>query len=163
MKISKEGLDLIKKWESYRNHPYLCPAKIPTIGYGNTFYEDGTRVTMIDPPVTRERAERLLLNVVQQFENGVNDLVKVGLTQNQFDALVSFSFNVGLTALRNSTLLKLVNINPNDPGISAQFARWNKAGGQVLKGLSRRRADESWLYTKHLRNEKTKDGEETSK
>lgn len=151
MIISKKGLDLIKKHEGFRNHPYLCPAGIPTIGYGMTFYPNGKKVTMNDEPLTMLDATQYLLQVIEKFENGVNELVKQPLTQNQFDALVSFAFNVGLGAFKNSTLLKRVNNDPNDEDIAYQFSRWNKAGGVVLKGLKKRRNQESWLYFEHIR------------
>lgn len=148
MKISKEGLDLIKKYEGFRNHPYLCSANVPTIGYGNTYYPNGNKVTLNDPPITKQRAEELLLIIVASFEKGVNRLVKSSINQNQFDALVSFAYNLGVTALSTSTLLKKVNVNPNDPSIKNEFKKWVNAGGKRLKGLVRRRNEEAFLYFK---------------
>lgn len=153
MVISKRGLDFIKKHEGFRNHPYLDPVGIPTIGYGFTYYLDGTRVTMDDEPLTMLKATEMLLKVVEIYEDAVNELVEVELTQNQFDALVSFTFNVGSGAFKNSTLLKRINNDPNDPDIDYQFKRWNKAGGKVLKGLKKRRNMEAWMYFEHIRNE----------
>lgn len=146
MTISEKGLKLIKKYEGFRNHPYKCSAGIPTIGYGNTYYEDGTRVKLSDEPITIKRGEKLLEMVVKQFEQGVNKLVKVDLNQNQFDALVSFAYNVGLGALAKSTLLKKINNNPFDENILYQFKRWDKANGVSLKGLRKRRNEEAFLY-----------------
>lgn len=160
MKISKQGLDLIKKWEGFRNHPYLCPAGVPTIGYGTTYYRDGTKVKMTDKPITQQEATMILCDIVEEFERGVNSLVKKTLTQNQFDALVSFAYNIGLGAndihgrksgFASSTLLKKVNKNPNDPSIPDEFKRWVFAGGVELKGLKKRRNQEAWLYFEHLR------------
>jgi len=151
MKISKKGIDLIKKYEGFRNHPYLCPADVPTIGYGTTVYPDGTKVTLDDPPITMLDAIQILYTMVERFEKGVNSLVKVELKQEQFDALVSFAYNVGLGAFGDSTLLKRVNNDPDDQDIKYQFSRWNKAGSQVLKGLKKRRNEESWLYFTHER------------
>lgn len=148
MKISYTGLQIIKKYEGLSLKPYLCPAGIPTIGYGSTYYEDGSKVTMKDYPITKQKAELLLLNVVVDFERGVNRLVTATINQNQFDALVSFSYNVGLGSLKSSTLLKRVNNNPQDADICYQFSRWNKAGGKVLEGLTRRRKEEAELYFK---------------
>ncbi|MCB0448213.1 MAG: lysozyme [Gelidibacter sp.] len=148
MKISYTGLQIIKKYEGLSLKPYLCPAGIPTIGYGSTYYEDGSKVTMKDYPITKQKAELLLLNVVVDFERGVNRLVTSTINQNQFDALVSFSYNVGLGSLKSSTLLKRVNNNPQDADICYQFSRWNKAGGKVLEGLTRRRKEEAELYFK---------------
>ena len=146
MKISHSGLSLIKKYEGLILEPYLDTAGIPTIGYGNTFYENGLKVRLSDKPISKDRAEDLLLNVVKRFEEGVNRLVKVEINQFQFDALVSFSYNVGLGALQSSTLLKRINNNPLDADICHQFSRWNKAGGKVLLGLTRRRSEEAALY-----------------
>lgn len=153
MVISKAGLDLIKKHEGFRNHPYLCPAGVPTIGYGTTFYPDGTKVTMDDPPVTQLKATEYLLEVVEQFEQGVKSVVTSDITQNQFDALVSFAYNLGMANLRRSTLLKKVNENPNDPSIKDEFLRWINANGKPLKGLKKRRNMEAWVYFEHIRDE----------
>lgn len=150
MKISKKGLDLIKKYEGFRNNVYLCPAGVPTIGYGSTFYEDGSSVTSKDESITKARGEQLLKNIVIAFEEEVAFSVRSELNQNQFDAVVSFVYNVGTGNFRISTLLKRINENPNDPDIKKQFARWNKArvNGklEVLKGLTKRRNEESFLY-----------------
>jgi len=152
MKISKKGIDLIKKYEGFRNHPYRCAADVATIGYGTTFYPDGTPVKMTDKPVTMVDALQILYTVIDGFEKGVWDAVSsVCLEQNQFDALVSFAYNVGLGAFKNSTLLKRVLDDPNDEDIKYQFSRWNKAGGRVLKGLKKRRNEEAWLYFEHTR------------
>jgi lysozyme len=146
MKVSEQGLRLIKKHEGYRSEPYLDAVKIPTIGYGNTFYPDGTKVTMQDKPLSKEVADLLLKVVVSKFEKCVNDNVIADISQEQFDALVSFSYNLGCGALRKSTLLKKVNDNPCDPSILKEFLKWNKAGGKVLRGLTNRRIDEANYY-----------------
>ncbi|KQC33402.1 hypothetical protein AAU57_08805 [Nonlabens sp. YIK11] len=147
MRLNNEGLEHIKKWESFRNHPYI-PVKgdRPTIGYGNTFYADGTPVKMTDNPITLEQGETLLKLIVKQFEGVVNRYVTSDINQNQFNALVSFTYNVGSANFRRSTLLKKINNNPNDPSIEYQFKRWNKASGRVLKGLTRRRNSEAYYY-----------------
>ena len=146
MKIDKKGLDLIKEFEGLKLSPYLCSAKVPTIGYGNTFYENGTKVKMTDPPITRQRADALLILIADRFADQVEDLIKKPITQNQFNALVSFAFNIGVAGLGRSTLLKLVNNNPNDGNIAKEFLKWNKAGGRVVAGLTNRRIKESALY-----------------
>lgn len=146
MRTSKAGIQLIQSHEGLRLKPYLCPAGIPTIGYGSTFYPDGSAVKMTDAAITKERATELLAYALQKFENAVNDLVTQPLTQNQFDALVSFVYNVGPGAFTKSTLRRKVNANPNDPSMAAEFARWNKGGGKVLPGLVKRRAEEAKLY-----------------
>jgi lysozyme len=146
MRISKEGLYLIKRLEGFRNHPYLDSANVPTIGYGFTFYPNGERVKMSDKPITRVEAEEILFEVVKTFADAVEDAVETELTQNQFDALVSFAYNVGVYAFRDSTLLKRINEDPKHPDIEYQFSRWNKADGKVLNGLVRRRKSEYYLY-----------------
>lgn len=146
MKIDKKGLDLIAEFEGLRLKPYLCSANVPTIGYGSTFYENGTKVKLIDAPITKQRAEQLLQHTADKFAEKVAKLITKPITQNQFNALVSFAFNVGITALQNSTLLRLVNNNPNDANIAKQFLRWNKAGGREVQGLTNRRIKESALY-----------------
>ena len=146
MKTSKRGLEVIKKHEGFRSKPYLCPAGVPTIGYGNTFYPDGVKVAMQDKPLSKDMADLLLALVVKDFEVGVNKYVQSNINQNQFDALVSFAYNLGLGALKKSTLLKKVNANPCDATIVNEFMKWNKAGGKVLNGLTKRRHDEATLY-----------------
>jgi lysozyme len=146
VKISTRGLDLIKSFEGLVLTPYVCSGGVATIGYGNTFYENGKRVTMRDRRITEARAHELLLFSLVSFEQHVDSFCVDTITQNQFDALVSFCYNVGPSNLRNSTLLKKVNANPNDPTIRAEFLRWNRAGGRPLAGLTRRRTAEADLY-----------------
>ena len=148
MRLSKRGIELIKKHEGFATFPYKCPAGVPTIGYGATYYLDGAKVTMNDEAISEPEAEDLLDKMVAKYAEGVNRYVQVDLNQNQFDALVSFAYNLGLGALKSSTLLKRVNNNPCDPDISYQFSRWNKAGGVVLNGLTKRRKEEAELYFK---------------
>lgn len=146
MKTSSKGLSIIKKHEGLVLKPYLCPAGVPTIGYGNTFYPNGDKVRMTDPPISEVQAENILKYILTRFESGVNRYVQREINQNQFDALVSFAYNVGLGALQKSTLLKRINSNPLDSDIRFQFSRWNKANGRVLRGLTRRRKEEADLY-----------------
>lgn len=145
MKTSKAGLDLIKQFESFRAAPYLCSAGVPTIGYGTTVYPNGIKVKLSDQKITQQLAETFLQHHVNATEKDVLSLVKVPLTQNQFDALVSFAYNVGLGAFGDSTLLKLLNAGDID-GTSKQFERWNKTGGKVSNGLTRRRNAEKALF-----------------
>ena len=145
MKTSDTGLALIKSFEGFSARPYLCPAGIPTIGYGATYYPDGRRVTMQDKPVSEVDATDMLRSMLTRYEAGVSRYVQVPLTQGQFDALVSFAYNVGLSALKNSTLLRVLNAR-DYAGAAAQFARWNRAGGKVLPGLTRRREAERVMF-----------------
>jgi len=150
-KVSQAGLDLIKTFEGFSAKPYPDPGSggLPiTIGYGSTYYEDGRKISMSDPLISEERALKLLANVLQSYEKSVDSFCRDDISQHQFDALVSFAYNVGVNALRNSTLLKKVNANPADPSIRDEFRRWNRAAGRVLAGLTRRRTAEAELYFK---------------
>lgn len=140
MKISKKGLELIKAFEGLELKAYKDSVGILTIGYGSTGSHVKSGMT-----ITKEQAEELLKQDVSRFEKGVNDLVKVPLTQNQFDALVSFSFNLGLGNLKSSTLLRKLNASDYS-GAANEFLRWNRAGGVVLKGLTRRRQTEKDIF-----------------
>ena len=101
---------------------------------------------MSDPGITEDQATKLLANTIKGFEKSVNTYVTSDINQNQFDALVSFTYNVGPDQFRKSTMLKYININPNDPSIATEFAKWVKVKGNVSKGLVKRRAEESKLY-----------------
>ena len=139
MEISKEGIALIKRFEGCSLSSYLCQANVPTIGFGST---KGVKMGM---EISQERADMLLLEDVEVFEKAVNELVEVPLEQNQFDSLISWTFNLGPTNLKNSTLLKVLN-NKNYDEVPTQIKRWNKAGGKVLQGLIRRREAEALLF-----------------
>lgn len=146
MVISDKCVFMVAKFEGFRAKPYLCPAGKPTVGYGNTYYLDGRKVKLTDPAINKEGALVLLRFTLANFAEQVKKVVTKELTQNQFDAIVSFVYNIGIGAFKKSTILKLINANPNDPNIAAQFKRWNKGGGKVLNGLVKRRAEESALY-----------------
>tara|TARA_R110002012_G_scaffold321835_1_gene551702 strand:+ start:1085 stop:1540 length:456 start_codon:yes stop_codon:yes gene_type:complete len=146
LKTSNKGLEIIKKHEGLRLKPYLCPANVPTIGYGATYYPNGAKVNMTNGSITEQYAEDMLKDMLVRYEDGVSRYVQVQLNQNQFDALVSFAYNLGLGALKSSTLLKRINENPCDPDIKMQFKRWVKADGKTLTGLVKRRKEESKLY-----------------
>lgn len=148
-RISKDGLEHIKEYEQFRSKAYR-PVKGDrwTIGWGNTFYKDGSPVKEGDS-ITLDEANELLYNIVYRFEFDVNKLLKTNINQNQFDALLSFAYNVGTGNLQHSTLLKIVNTDPNNfPEIERQFMRWNKSGGKVYNGLIKRRKSEFELYSK---------------
>ena len=137
--IGEKGLELIKSFEGLRLRAYLCPAKVWTIGYGHTGDVRGGQV------ITQSQADDLLKQDLRRFEIAVRKLVKVPLTQNQFDALVSFAYNVGEAALSRSTLLRKLNAG-DLAGTKLEFAKWNKGGGKVLAGLTRRRDAEANLF-----------------
>ena len=146
MKISNNGINLIKHFEGLSLKPYLDVVNIPTIGWGNTFYEDGTKVTLKDKPITEERALKLLEVVVNRdFADKIFPSIKVKVSQSQFDAMVSLAYNIGVGAFLKSTLLKKVNAK-DFTGASEEFLRWNKASGKEVLGLTKRREREKQLF-----------------
>lgn len=146
MILDNKGYLLITKFEGLSLKPYLCSAKIPTIGYGNTYYPDGKRVTLLDKEITKQQAFDMFKELANRFAKRVDALVTSNINQNQFNALVSFAYNVGTGNFASSTLLKKVNRNPNDLTIKDEFLRWNKAGGKIINGLTNRRNEEADLY-----------------
>ena len=139
MKTSAEGIALIKKFEGLELDSYQCSANVWTLGYGHT------QGVAEGDSCSEEEAEIILVNDLKEFETYVNALVDVDLDQNQFDALVAWTFNLGPTNLRTSTLLKKLNAGDyND--VPSEIIRWNRAGGQVLDGLIRRREAEALLF-----------------
>lgn len=144
LKISKNGLDLVKHFEGCYLTAYKCPANKWTIGYGHTGQVDGQNISS-GLIITQEKADELLKYDMAIFEKAVTESVTVNITQSQFDALVSFSFNCGAGALKKSTLLKKLN-SGDYVGAANEFHRWNKANGKVLKGLVKRRAAEAYLF-----------------
>lgn len=142
---SQKGINLIKKWEKFKPNSYLCPAGVPTIGYGSTFWTDGRRVRL-GQTVTLQEAEKLmayfLANVIHFIPDNVN--------QNQFDAICSLIYNIGVANFRKSTLLKKVKENPDDLSIRDEFMKWtlHRKNGQLVpsNGLRNRRKEEADLY-----------------
>jgi lysozyme len=147
MKINEEGIELIKNFEGVRLAPYKDPVGIPTIGVGATFYQDGRKVAMTDPPMTEDQVTELLKFHLSKFEKEVQGLVKVPLNSNQFSALVSFAFNCGTGNLKSSTLLKKLNVL-DYKSAADEFLKWTKSKGQELPGLVRRRKAERELFLK---------------
>ena len=148
MIVSKKGLDLIKEFESFKSKPYLCPSQIPTIGFGSTYYPDGKKVTLQDKEITEEKAFEILEYIANKdFGSNINKVVKVSLNQNQFDALVSFAYNIGNGNFNSSTLLRWLN-QGNYKEASLQLLRWDKSKGIVLNGLTKRRKSEKELFDK---------------
>jgi lysozyme len=139
MKLSDAGLDFIKQHEGYRSEAYQDSAGVWTIGFGTT---EGVHPGMT---VNRDEAEQMLADDVEWAEAAVNDLVRRDLGQRQFDALVSFVYNLGKPNFRSSTLLQEVNAG-NEAYVAREFVRWVHAGGRPLKGLARRRVAEADMY-----------------
>jgi lysozyme len=167
MKINQDGISLIKNFESLHDgdlkqvglQPKMCPAQIWTVGWGHAIVDpvtrkflrgsvDKDRAYSLYPAMTEREAELLLQRDLDAFSASVRKLVKSKINDNQFSALVSFAYNLGAGNLQKSTLLKKVNVNPSDVTIAGEFAKWNKSGGVVLNGLTRRRKAESDLYFK---------------
>ena len=142
MTIGKKGIALIKKWESCKLTAYLCPANKWTIGWGNTFYEDGSKVKEGDK-ITQQRADTLFTNLVTKFERIVTKSVKVPINQNQFDALLSHTWNTG----GSDTLFELVNRKAADVYIRDWFeTKYITVNKKLFKGLVNRRKEEANLY-----------------
>lgn len=173
MKASQNFIHHVEKFECGGDVtkfliPYKCPAGVPTIGFGNTFYEDGTKVNLTDPAITRDRAILIFRASLAYFEKTVDSLMTDKVNQNQFDSILDFAYNAGIGALKASTLLKKVNANPSDPTIAKEFGKWVYGGDgtknkkdddgdglideagekQKLNGLVARRKAESELYFK---------------
>ena len=139
METSQNGIDLIKHFEGCRLEPYLCSANVLTIGYGHT------KDVVENMHITEETAEVLLQQDLKEFEDNVDKLVTVDLNQNQFDALVSWTFNLGAGNLKSSTMLKVLNKEKYNE-VPEQMQRWNKSAGVVNKGLVKRRGAKALLF-----------------
>ena len=145
MKISSKGLELIKDFEGFSSSAYLCVAKKVTIGWGNTFYENGTKVKLGDQISKTDALKLLEVIANRDFADKIFPSIKVKVTQSQFDAMVSLAYNIGPGAFLKSTLLKKVNAG-DFIGASEEFLKWNKSGGKELRGLTKRREREKQLF-----------------
>lgn len=145
--ISKKGVEELILSEGFKECPYLDSVKVPTIGVGSTFYENGNKVTMKDKCISKDRAIELAMYTINKiFLPGVLKAVTVPLNQNQVDALTNLAYNIGVGALSTSTLIKKINAKGTKEEISKAWRMWNKAGGKVLQGLVNRREREINLY-----------------
>ena len=140
MKTGTKGIELIKHFEGCELEAYKCAAGVWTIGYGHI------KGVTPESAITQEQAEQMLVEELNEYEGYINDMVTTPLSQNQFDALVSWVYNLGGGNLKASTLLKVLNSGDFN-GVPAQLMRWNKAGGKVLEGLTRRRQAEADLFS----------------
>lgn len=126
MKLDAKGYKALHDREGLKLKPYLCTQNVPTIALGNTFYVGGRKVTMKDRALTLLEAQTLGNTIADQFAKDVFKLIKSKINQNQFNALVSLAYNIGINGFRTSTVLRLVNINPNNASIPSAFMRWTK-------------------------------------
>lgn len=145
MQLSTTGFNLLGELEGVVLNPYKDSVGIPTIGIGSTYYEDGTKVTMKDKAITKERAIQLAKNVVKSFEQQVNKSILLPATQNQFDAMVLLCYNIGESGFARSSVVRHFNLG-NIQKAADSFLLWNKAGGKVSKGLTNRRQKERNLF-----------------
>ena len=147
MNISAKCLHMICHHEGVRQNPYKCPAKLWTVGVGHLIGDGKTLPDSWNKTFTLDEVYDILAKDVARFERGVNKYITVPLRQNEFDALVSFSFNLGLGVLQRSTLRQALNRGDKEGAITS-LLKYNKAGGKVLKGLDKRRKDEAALFRK---------------
>lgn len=145
MTVSQKGIDFIKGKEGFRPMAYSLKDGRYTIGYGNTFWEDGRRVQWGET-ITKARAESLFTSILQRFETDLSGLITASLTQSQWDALLSYTYNRGVTSFANSTLRQMVNANPNNPAIAQQFVTEWGSNNTYKAALQERRKQEAELY-----------------
>ena len=143
--INERGIEIVKSFEGISLEPYLCPANVWTVGYGATVGSDGRRIDPDMEPISETEAEALLIRDLGSSEGWVSRLIKTALTENQFSALVSFTFNLGAGSLQRSTLRMKLNRSEYQ-GAADEFPKWRMAGGRILAGLVRRRAAERKLF-----------------
>jgi lysozyme len=142
MTPSLKAIKLIKKYEGFRSDSYLCPANVPTIGYGNTMWPDGKKVKL-GQRISMEEADKLLM---WEITNKTKALPKLSVNQNMFDSICSFIYNCGVGAFLRSTMYKKINVNPFDPTIRDEFMRWINKGSAFENGMRKRRKEEADLY-----------------
>ncbi len=150
MIATMNAIKIIAYYEGFSSEPYLCPAGVVTVGYGTTVYPDGTAVTLDDDPITKEIGALLLLeDVNREYAPSVDELVTSDVNQDQFDAMTSFTYNVGVGAFGSSTLLAYNNVDEWQQAAD-EFLNWIYADGEVLQGLVNRRETERSLYLNEL-------------
>lgn len=149
-KVLEVAVPLIKRFEGLVLHPYLCSALVPTIGYGSTYYLDGRRVKLTDPPITQVQADILLKNsILTTYLPSVIDLCPGLETANQIAAILSWTYNLGVGNLKASTLRKVINKKEFNK-VTEQLLKWNLAGGKVTRGLTIRRQAEADVFNKPI-------------
>ena len=143
--INERGIEMVKSFEGISTKPYLCPANVWTVGYGATVGSDGGPIDLDMEPISEIEAEALLLRDLESSQGWVSRLIKTALTENQYSALTSFTFNVGAGALQRSTLRMKLN-SEEFQGAADEFPKWHRAGGRILAGLVWRRVAEQTLF-----------------
>lgn len=151
MNVTQSTIDLIKQFEGFSTVPYHGEADRPeviTVGYGTIRYPNGTWVKLTDSPITQNEAEAYLKAFIEEKAKRIGELIKVPLSQNQADAILSFTYNVGIAAFMDSTLRACINAGASEADIRAAFAMWNKSNGRIVNGLVKRRLIEADRYFK---------------
>ena len=145
MQCNKAGFEIVKFFEGFHSKPYLCPAKIATIGYGSTRGFDNKKIKINTAEITKEEGQALLERDIKSAENSVTRLIKVEMNENEFSALCSFVYNLGSGRLQSSTLRAKMNRGDYE-GAANEFPKWRRAGGKILRGLVLRREMEQKLF-----------------
>ena len=143
--INERGIEMVKSFEGLALRPYVCAGGVNSVGYGATVSRTGGPIDLDMEPISETEAEALLLRDLESSEGWVSRLIKTALTENQYSALTSFTFNVGAGALQRSTLRMKLNRSEYQ-GAAEEFPKWRMAGGRILAGLVRRRAAERTLF-----------------
>ena len=155
MKCNQAGIDLICEFEGFFSKPYLCPANVPTIGYGTTIYPDGKKVSLTDPPISKEEAKEYLAHDLKKEEDNLNKFINdFGLTlnENQFSALISFAYNLGFGKIASQSSTVNRGLRSGDHALTCHgMSLYNRAAGKVMRGLERRRKAEIDLYNKAVK------------
>ena len=152
MRCNQAGIDLICEFEGFYSKPYLCPANVPTIGYGTTIYPDGKKVALSDSPITKEQAKEYLAHDLKKEEDNLNEITKklgITLNENQFSALISFAYNLGFGKISSPSSTVNRGLKSGDHALTCHgMSLYNRAAGKVMRGLTRRRSAEIELYNK---------------
>lgn len=150
MNPSQALIAFLKEHEGFRSEPYLDTENVPTTGYGCVYYPSGKKVTMQDAPIDEPTAERYLIDTANHMAGQVQEIVGQPLTQGQLDALTEFVYNLGIGSLEESTLLKMIHANINDPTIADQFGRWVNGANGVIQALVARRQWDAEQWTNNI-------------
>lgn len=155
MRCNQSGVSLIMEFESFFSKPYLCPANVPTIGYGTTIYPNGKKVSLSDSPIIKEQAKEFLAHDLKKEEDNLNNLItalNISLNENQFSALISFAYNLGFGKIASPSSTVNRGLKSGDHALTCHgMSLYNRAAGKVMRGLERRRKAEIDLYNKAVK------------